>query len=210
MELYGDQVRRLIAKNGRPLSGSDAHKEEDKIQKLVETRKNEPEKDRVKRQEKEEKQREQDRQFVREVADAYNFRMVGMESPGGRETYVIDAEPRPGFHAQLREAKILPKFRFRAWIDKRDLEWRKLDIQCIDTVSYGLVLARLHKDSRIVIEQARVNGEVWLPQHIVAKIDARLALLKELNIDADVTYSDYKRFSAETRLLPAGTVPAPH
>lgn len=126
-----------------------------------------------------------------------------MESPGGRETYVIDADPRPGFHAHLREARILPKFRFRAWIDKADLEWRKLDIQCIDTVAIGLVVARLHKNSRILIEQTRVNGEVWLPQHVAARVDARVALLKGFNIDADVTYSDYKKFRAEARLVPA-------
>ena len=65
---------------------------------------------------------------------------------------MIDAEPRPGCRPHLKEAAILPKFRFRAWIDKRAAEWKKLDVQCIDTVSFGLVLARLHKGSRIVFE----------------------------------------------------------
>jgi hypothetical protein len=32
---------------------------------------------------------------VKEVADAYNFRQAGMELLEGRETYVIDGEPRP-------------------------------------------------------------------------------------------------------------------
>lgn len=201
MELYGEQVRRLVAKDGHPLSGDDARKEEEKIQKRVDKRKNESENDRAKRREREEKDREKDRKFVSEVADAYDFRLVGIESPAGRETYVIDAEPRPGFHAQLAEAKILPKFRFRAWIDKQELEWKKLDIQCIDTVSFGLFIARLHKDSRILIEQTRVNDEVWLPQHISAKVDARIALVKGFNIQADVTFSDYKKFSADTKLL---------
>ena len=35
----------------------------------------------------------------------------------------------------------------------------------------------------MVIEQARVNDEVWLPQHIEIKVDARLALLMGLNMD---------------------------
>ena len=140
MELYGEPVERLIAKDDKPLSDKDAKKEEEKIQKVIEKRKNESEEDRKKREEKEEKEREENRQFVREVADAYNFHLAGIESLAGRDTYVIDGEPKPGYQAHLKEAKILPKFRFRAWIDKDESQWKKLDIQCIDTVSFGLFL----------------------------------------------------------------------
>jgi len=206
MELYGLEVRRLIAKNDQTLSGGAAEKEEERIGKVVARRSSEDEKERQKRQERDEKRRAEDREFVREVADAYNFRQVGVESLEGRETYVIDGEPRPGYRPHLKDAGFLPKFRFRAWIDKSDAGWKKLDIQCIDTVSFGLVLARLHKGSRIVIEQTRVNDEVWLPQHMAVKVDARVALLKEFNIEQDVTYRDYKKFRAETKVVPVGEV----
>jgi len=152
------------------------------------------------------KDREQSRQFVREVADAYNFRMAGVESLAGRDTYVIDGEPRPGYQGHLKESKFLPKVRFRAWIDKDESQWKKLDIQCIDTVSVGLFLARIHKGSRIVIEQTRVNDEVWLPQHIAVKIDVRLALLKNFNVEDDITYRDYKKFRTDTKIVPIGEV----
>jgi hypothetical protein len=143
------------------------------------------------------------------VADAYRFHLAGAESLNGRETYVIDAEPRPEYRPHLKEAGFFPKFRFRAWIDKNESEWIKLDIQCIDTVSFGLVLARLHKGSRVVVEQTRVNDEVWLPQHVAVKVDARVALLKEFNIEQDVTYRDYKKFRADTKVVPVGEVPEP-
>jgi hypothetical protein len=201
MELYGDQVQRLIAKDDKPLSDQDARKEEKKIQKLMEERKNESDKDRVKRQEKEEKDREDGRKFVGEVADAFHFRLEGTEQLNGRETYVISAEPRPDYHPHSRETGVLPKVRFRAWIDKDELQWKKADIQFIDTVSFGLFLARLHKGSRVVIETARVNDEVWLPQHIEIKVDARLALLKGLNMDLDFTFRDYKKFRSDSKLI---------
>jgi hypothetical protein len=204
MELYGEPVERLVAKDDKPLSDKDAKKEEDKIQKVIEKRKNESEEDRKKREAKEEKEREENRQFVREVADAYNFRMAGIESLAGRDTYVIDGEPKPGYQAHLKEAKILPKFRFRAWIDKDESQWKKLDIQCIDTVSFGLFLARIHKGSRIILEQTRINDEVWLPQHINVKVDARLALLKDFNLEDDITYRDYKKFRTDTKIVPIG------
>jgi len=206
MELYGEQAERLIAKDDKSLSDKDAKKEEEKIQKLIDKRKNESEEARKKREEKEEKDREQDRQFVREVADAYNFRFAGIESLAGRDTYIIDGEPRLGYQAHLKEARILPKFRFRAWIDKDESEWKKLDIQCIDTVSFGLFLARFHKGSRIIMEQTRVNDEVWLPQHVAVKIDVRLALLKNFNVEDDITYRDYKKFRTNTKIVPLGEV----
>jgi hypothetical protein len=210
MELYGEQVERLISKDDKPLSDKDAKKEEEKIQKVIDKRKNESPEDRKKREQKEEKEREQGRQFVREVADAYNFHFAGIESLAGRDTYVIDGEPRPGYEPHLKEAKILPKFRFRAWIDKDESQWKKLDIQCIDTVSFGLFLARIHKGSRITIEQTRINDEVWLPQHVDVKIDVRLALLKNFNVEDDITYRDYKKFRTGTRIVPIGEVQEQH
>lgn len=203
MDLYGDQVHRLIRKNDKPLSDQDSRKEEGKIQKLIEKRKNESEKDRAKRQQKVEKDREEGRQFMSEVADGFDFRFEGTEQLDGRETYVIAAEPRPSFRPHLSEAGFLPKFRFRAWIDKDELQWKRADIQCIDTVSFGLILARLHKGSRIVIEQTRVNDEVWLPQRITLKVDARLGLVKGFNIEEDDTFRDYKKFRSESKLLVA-------
>jgi len=204
LEIYGEQVERLIAKDDKPLPEKDARKEEEKIQKLIDKRKNESEEERDKREKKEEKEREQNRQFVREVADAYNFTFVGIESLSGRDAYVIDGEPRPGYEPHLKEAKILPKFRFRAWIDKDESQWKKLDIQCIDTVSFGLFLARIHKGSRIILEQTRVNDEVWLPQHIDVKVDVRLALLKDFNVEDDITFRDYKKFRTNTKIVPVG------
>jgi len=204
MEIYGEQVERLISKDDKPLSDKEAKKEEEKIQKVIDKRKNESESERKKREEKEEKDREESRQFVREVADAYKFKLVGIDALAGRDTYVIDGEPRPGYEPHLKDAKMLPKFRFRAWIDKDESQWKKLDIQCIDTVSFGLFLARIHKGSRIVIEQTRVNDEVWLPQHINVKVDARLALLKDFNVEDDITYRDYKKFRTDTKIVPIG------
>jgi hypothetical protein len=204
MMLYGEQVRRFISKNDRPLPEKDAAKEEEKIQKSIDKRKNESEDDRRKRLEKEEKQRADDRRFVGEVADAYNFRLVGVEAMNGRDTFVIDADPRPGFQPKLRDAKMLPNFRFRVWIDKAESQWVKLDIQCIGTASFGWILARVHKGSNITMELTRVNQDVWLPKHVALKLDARIALFKGLNIDEDITYRDYKKFRTDIKILPLG------
>jgi len=204
MELYGEQVQRLIEKDDKALDAEDSAKEEKKIQKIIDKRKNESEDARRKRQQKEEKDREEGRKFVREVADAYNFRLVGTESLGGRDAWVIDAEPRPGYEPHMKEAKFLPKFHGRVWIDKDEAQWAKMDIECIDTVSLGWFLARVHKGSRIVVEQTRVNDEVWLPKHVAVKVDVRVALLREFNVNEEQTYRDYKKFRATARIVGVG------
>src|SRR5580698_451330 len=201
LDIYGEQVRRLIEKDDKPLDAKDAGKEEEKIQKIIDKRKNESDEDRKKREEKEAKEREDNRKFVREVADAYDFKLVGTEEIDGREAWVIDGEPRPEFEPQMKESKFLSKFHGRVWIDKGDLQLAKMDIEAIDTVSLGWVLARVHKGTRVMLEQTRVNDEVWLPLHVTFKVDARVALLKGYNIDGEQEYRDYKKFRTSSKIV---------
>ena len=207
LEIYGEQVQRLISKNDKPLDEKDAAKEEEKIQKIIDKRKNESDDERRKREEKEEKERENDRKFVTEIADAYDFKLVGSEGVNGRQAWVIDGEPRPGFQPHMKESKFLPKFHGRVWIDQNDLQLAKMDVECLDTISWGLFLARFHKGSRFMLEQTRVNDEVWLPQQLAVKVDARLALLKSLDVDIEQTFRDYKKFRTSSKIVGMGEVP---
>ena len=210
LEIYGDTVQRLIAKNDQPLDAKQAAKEEEKIQKMIDKRKNESESDRLKREQKEEKEREDGRKFVREVADAYDFTLLGTESVGGREAWVFQGEPRTGFEPHMKESKFLSKFHGRVWIDKSDLQMAKLDVEAIDNVSVGWVLARIHKGARFMIEQTRVNDEVWLPRYLTFKVDARLALLKGFRLNGEETFRDYKKFRASSKIVGMGDVQEQH
>jgi hypothetical protein len=206
LEIYGTPVQRLIEKDDKPLAAKEAAKEEEKIQKIIDKRKNESDQDRKKREEKEVKQREEGRKFVREVADAYVFTLVGTEDIGGRQAWVIDGEPRPGFEPHMKEAKFLSKFHGRVWIDQGDLQLAKMDIEAIDTVSVGWVLARIHRGTRVMLEQTRVNDEVWLPRHVTFKVDARVALFKGFNINGEQEYRDYKKFRTSSKIVGMGEV----
>ena len=204
LEIYGEQVEKLISKDDKPLSPREAEKEDEKIQKIIDKRKNESEGDRRKRLEKEEKAREEDRKFVLEVADAFNFRLVGSELVEGRDTWVLDAEPRPGFEPKRREAKMLTKFHGRVWIDKAEAQWVKLDITAIDTITFGLFLARIHKGTRVVVDMTKVNEEVWLPKYVEFRLDARVALLKNYREDIEQTFRDYKKFRTDSKITVVG------
>lgn len=201
LNIYGEQVQRLIEKNDKPVSEKEAAKEEEKIQKIIDKRKNESEKDRQKRAEREAKDREEGRQFEREIVDAYNFTLLGTELVGGREAWMISAEPRAGFVPHMKYANYLPKFHGKIWIDKADLQMSKMDVEALDNVSWGLFLARFHKGSHFMIEQTRINDEVWLPREVDFKIDVRLALLKSFNMDAQQTFRDYKKFRTDAKII---------
>jgi hypothetical protein len=204
LQIYGEDVERLTAKDDKPLPPDEAKKEDDKIQKIIDKRKNESEEQRRKRLEKEEKEREEDRKFVREISDAYNFRLVGSEVMDGRDTWVLEGEPRPGFEPKERYAKFLSRFKGRVWIDKAEAEWVKVDVTAIDNVSVGWVLARVHKGTRLIVEMTRVNDEVWLPKHLQLHFDARIALFKSFDDDVEQTYSDYKKFRTDTKITVLG------
>jgi len=51
------------------------------------------------------------------------------------------------------------------------------------------------------VEFSRVNNEVWLPKHVVVAGSARVLLVKGYHVDADFTFSDYKKFSAASRIV---------
>lgn len=204
LEIYGEEVDKLIAKDDKPLSDEDAKKQDDKIQKIIDKRKNESDDDRRKRLEKEEKEREDDRKFVLEVADAFDFRLVGSEVIDGHDCWVLAAEPHPGYQPKHRDAKMLSKFHGRVWIDKAEGQWVKLDITALDNLTFGVFLARIHKGARVQVDLIEVNKEVWLPKHVQFRVDARIALLKNYREDVEQTFRDYKKFRTETRITAVG------
>jgi hypothetical protein len=204
LEIYGEHVEKLIAKDDKPLTEGDAKKEDEKIQKIIDKRKDESESDRRKRQEKEEKSREDDRKFVLEIADAFNFRLAGSELVDGRDTWVLEGEPRPGYEPKHKDAKMLSKFKGWVWIDKAESQWVKLDITAIDTIAFGVFLARIHKGARIVVDLTKVNEEVWLPKHVRFRLDARVALLKNYREDIEQTFREYKKFRAASKMTVLG------
>jgi hypothetical protein len=49
----------------------------------------------------------------------------------------------------------------------------------------------------------RVNDEVWLPKRIEVKASARVALVKTFRIEAETSYSNYRKFQVDSKVVPA-------
>jgi hypothetical protein len=203
--LYGEPYARLIEKDDKPLSAKDEQKEEEKLDKFINKRKNESEEERQKRQAKEKKEREEERAFLRDVVNAYDFQIVGEEAVDGRDAWVIEATPRKDFHPTQPHADILPKIQGRVWIDKQEYNWVKAEAEAIDTISFGLFIARIHKGSRFSFEQVRLNNEVWLLRRFYLNASARVLVFKNEELEQEDTFSNYKKFTTATKILPGVT-----
>ena len=200
--LCGAPYRRVIERRGQPLSGRDEQRQESHMDKLGV----EDSRDCIKRQEAVVKRQRKEREFLRDVPDAFNFRLVGIEKIDGQDAYAIEAEPRPGFQSRDGRGRFLSKIRAKIWIDKAELQWVKVDAETTDTVSVGLFLFRLHKGARLHFEQTRVNDEIWLPRQVHVDGSGRAALLLAGGFSADLKFDNYKKFSADSRIVSASEV----
>jgi hypothetical protein len=196
-ELYS----KLIAKDGKHLSEKDAREADEKFEKQVRKRRAESPGARAKRLEQKRKQEDEARRFLSEIPEAYTFRLRGQEVVDGHESWVLDAEPRPGYRPKVKRAELLSKFKGRIWIDKKEYQWVRVEAETIDTVSFGLFLARLGKGATLTFEQKRVNSEVWLPARATVRLDARLAMLKSFRISSEVTWRGYRKFQTDSRVV---------
>ena len=198
--LYGRPFRRLVERDGKPLWPDAKKKEEERFDREVEKRRNESEKDRRHALEEAEKRRTESRRFMTEIGDVYDFRLVGEEQVSGHDTWVIAAEPKQNYKAQSSEAKNLAKMHGKVWIDKQGYHWVKVQAEVIDTVSWGLFLARMSPGSRMEFEQARVNEEVWLPRRVLFHLNARL-MFKKFDAEYESVWSGYRKFTTESKIV---------
>jgi len=186
--LEGSPYRRLVARNDQPLSPAEQKKEEEKLRKSIEDRSHETPEQRAQRIADWERRQQRRREPLKELPAAFDFKLAGQETLDGREAYVIDATPKPGYKPKVASASYLPKIKGRIWIDNHDYHWAKAEMETLDTISFAGFLLRLSKGSRLTLEQARINNEVWLPKRVLLQGSLRLILIKGLRGDLEITY----------------------
>ena len=197
MILGGQPYAKLIQRDGKQLSPSDSKKEQTKLDQEVERRKRESENDKAKI----EKQRQEQRKFLNEVPDEFNFKLLGVEQVSGKPAWVISAEPNPGYQPKSRNAKLISKLRGKVWIDQGEYQWVKIDAEAAGKLSYGFGMLKIDPGATIQFEQTRVNDEVWLPAHAMIRVNGRAALLMPIRDEVDMQFRDYRKFQAESQLL---------
>jgi hypothetical protein len=199
--LYGEPFRHMLARNGKPLSAEEQRKERRRLDKETAKFERETPEERTRRLAKIDKDRLKDREFLREIPDLYNFRIVRDGQVDGHAVWVIAATPKTGYTPKSSDAKPLTKIKGELWVDKAEYQWVRLEAETIDTISFGWILARLNPGSKLLFEQMRVNNDVWLPKREVVGGSGRVALLKKIALEQEVTWSDYRKFQVDSKVV---------
>ena len=184
MVVNGARFEQLLEHNGQLPTAKEQKKSDDDL-------------DRLKRETPDEqtariRKDQENRAFLNDVLEAFDFRLVGEETVGGRPAYVLHATPHPGYRAHGKYAKMFSRVEGKLWVDKQDFGWIKIDGQVTQSFSLGLILARVERGSHIIMEQTRVGDAVWVPKQIEIRATARILLLKSLDIQRTLTYTDYR------------------
>ena len=156
---------------------------------------------RARREAEYEKQREKDREFLREVPDLFDFKLLGDDKIDGHDVWVISATPKPGYKPKHSDAKPLLKVRAKMWIDKAEYQWVRVEGETTATISFGLFIARLDPGAKLVFEQTRVNDQVWLPKREVISGAGRLGLVKKLAGEQETTWNNYRKFQVDSKVV---------
>ena len=78
----------------------------------------------------------------------------------------------------------------------------KVEGEAIDTIPLGLFIARIHKGTRFSLDQVRLNNEIWLKHRFCVEANARVLLLSNRAVEMEYTFSNYRKFSTGTKILP--------
>ncbi len=199
----GLTYRRLISKDGKPLSEQELAKQDRAYDKKLKERARKLEREgtdeKARRLAKEAEERRKEDKAIDELFQLYRIALVGRERIEGQSAIEVTFAPRRDYRPKTSDAKIMMKVAGKAWFGENDYELIRLQIELIDTLSFGLgVLARLNRGASGVFQRRKVNNEIWLPAEARFAGTARILLLKGFTLESTSEFSDYRKFTVFT------------
>ena len=164
----GQMIEHTLARDGVELTGSNAKKEQERVDKQVK-KYSDPKK--VEKAEAEDER--QAEMFIR----AQRFQDGRREVRDGRSTVVYDLSGDPAFHPKSIEERVAQAAAGRIWVDEQSGVPIEFQIHLDHDVKIGGgLLANLHKGFSIHTVQQRQPDGVWLTKVVEGRGDARAAL----------------------------------
>jgi hypothetical protein len=198
----GTPIRRLIAKDGKPLTTEEQQKEDKRLEKRIgDLEKKET--DREKKAQKKEggppSDEEDDKRLsMADILRASNLLNPRRERFRNRDVIVFDVEPNRAYKPQKDYEKLFGRMAGVLWVDAADKQVGRLEARLVESFKIGGgVLASLKEGASIVFEQDRINNEIWLPTRADISLSIRVLLLKNIDSFQTVDFSNYKRFNVD-------------
>jgi hypothetical protein len=208
----GGEYRRLLAKDGEPLSPEEEAREERKFQKYLKEQLRTPQQDRdAGTREKLERRAERFQERLREAIEVFDFEPLEDEVIQDVPLRVFRFSPKPGYEGHSRSTKIFARMEGKVWIDPRRGQLAKLQIRFVKNLMFlGGIFGRVSEGSKASAEgwfdgdldepdePAEPDKGVWLLDEVAVSLDARLYFLKSYRQRIEIDYHDYQRYRVET------------
>ena len=130
--------------------------------------------------------------FVKEVSAAFDFQLADRIQLRGRQTLVVDFEPREAFRPRVTFAKAFTRTRGRAWLDEEDGQLARLEAEMIGDVSFNPILGSVGRGSKFDFTQARLSAGNWQPTYERTRMIGRSVMFKTSHEEDVFRYSDYR------------------
>lgn len=193
----GFQVNRLIEKTNQPLNEKEQVEVDKKVQEyLVKIDEFLVKKEAMKTDAKE----NNDSFSIAEILRASLLKNPRRERFRGRDVIVFDFEPNPNFNMKNAKSiiKLFGKVGGVMWIDEKDKQVVRLEAALLDSFKIGGgLVANLKKGASFILEQERVNDEVWLPSLQDVNLSVKVFLVKGIKINQVVKSYDFRKFKTE-------------
>jgi len=184
VETTDGRMRRLLAVDGKPLSGSAQAAEERRIANLVKH----PEEFRRDGQGLREDEFRLSN-LLKQVPKLYIFKMDGREGDCTRVAF----DPNPQFQEQSFQDRILHAMSGILFIHDRDMRLCGIDARLNHTVEFGFgLLGKVNAESHFSVRRAQVIAGQWKNIKILVHVDGRILLMKSVARDEDASHYNFK------------------
>jgi hypothetical protein len=182
----GKPVRRLVARDGRPLEGKEREKEERRVRTLAEALRDGR------------AASEQPGVRLSRVLERYDFSATGREEMDGRCSLVFDFAARPG-DFDLERDGLLRRLAGRLWVDEAEKAVARVLVRNTAGLRFALGVGATVSSLSFEAEFRRLEDGVWLPLAMATSAEGKKLLFRGFHVRSTTTYHDYRRFEVHVQ-----------
>ncbi|HEY8563280.1 MAG TPA: hypothetical protein VIL74_23080 [Pyrinomonadaceae bacterium] len=194
----GYRIRRLIEKNGQPLSQSEQEKEDKDVEKQVAEIEGKIAKKEKRAAKSSAKTPDEENRRIT-LSDALKGSLLvnpRRERFRGRDVIVFDYEPNPQFKPQTRLEKLFAFCNGAVWVDSNSKQVVRLE--AFLTQSAGNFIGKVKRGASFSLENELVNEEIWLPSRADINLSVKI-LFAGINVNNLIKYGDYSKSKVEVK-----------
>ena len=194
-------VKRVISRNGKPLTAAEAREEDDRINRVI----HDPA-----RLAKQKKDGEQDDKSARELLamlpEAFTWTLEGENASKVK----LHFEPNPNFHPPDLQSRVLAAMNGIVIVDKEQHRIETISGRLTEDVTFGYgFFGRLKEGGTFRVERRQLEPGVWQITETHVHIDGKAMLFKSIGQQQDEIQTDYTPVPHGTTLEQAAAMSRP-